>query len=92
MKWKLREEVHLQPSSTLKKFKNTSKELKFAGNKIQFLFNVDINESKLPIRSSGLTAPTGEQIRIADTSVGWWNTVKQYESVDIASDCDDYKD
>lgn len=45
LKWELREEVHLQPSSTLEKFKVHLKNWSLLAIRFSFLFNADINES-----------------------------------------------
>jgi hypothetical protein len=86
---------------------SSSKDFKYRSNKKQFVFNLDVEgfddikeatkrgeQNKVLELSEALRKKVfhrNKLIRIADKSAGGWDTVKEYESDDLASDSDDDK-
>lgn len=94
-------------STQVKKFKaEQDYTWKRPGNKIQFLFNSEVQDNikqcfwalenekldylrELLQDSDGKLKQRNKLIKIADSSEGGWETVRQYESNPVASDSDD---
>ncbi|XP_060581123.1 uncharacterized protein LOC132737793 [Ruditapes philippinarum] len=105
-----RQEVQAASTTTFKKFKESTctPDLKYKGNKKQFLFNKDVYDN---LDAAAELIEQGEQgksleliddikkkvckrnklIKIADKSSGGWETVREYESDELASDSEDEK-